>query len=409
MILALGNISIPFAMNVLKRDVGFGLIYDSNNSDIAKLPIEQLDHYSAADFSNLKSVVEAVKSVDQQIDAFITNYENYILIVARVADELNINSLPLESAKKVTNKILMRKAFSDHIPGLSPKFSKISNISQLLEFSSRSEYPLIIKPANLVKSLYVTKVENEEQLVASYKKISNELPGVYKRLNINVAPEILVEEFIVGSIHSVDGVVDSKGKAHMIEAVVDSVSGFEVGFADNFHYTSTLPSKLSKSQSASIVEAARQGVNALGIKSSAAHVELFMTSTGPKIIEIGARNGGYRAGMHELSNGVDYYGAIIDALLKRPIDLAIRKREAYCVVKLFPNAFGRFKEVVNEKKLLELKSVIRYQKLAGLDQQVGLAGDGFKATARVFMHSKDSKQLEEDKEYIRNYVSVKIT
>ena len=52
------------------------------------------------------------------------------------------------------------------------------------------------------------------------------------------------------------------------------------------------PAELDEKQKADISDVVKRAIDALGLDNCAAHTELMMTKTGPKIIEIGARLGG---------------------------------------------------------------------------------------------------------------------
>ena len=54
----------------------------------------------------------------------------------------------------------------------------------------------------------------------------------------------------------------------------------------------TQPSSLSSDIKKEIIQITKGAINALGIKNGPAHVEIKVTSQGPKIVEVGARLGG---------------------------------------------------------------------------------------------------------------------
>lgn len=408
MILALGDISSSLASYLLDKGLDFGLLRDKQTHRKLQIDVSKLMFYGEVSFDEFDSVVETSKKIPHPIDAVITDFENYIVVSARLANKLGVNGLPTNAAYKVTDKALMRQAFIEYDPIISPSYAEVDSEEDLLEFARSNSYPMIIKPANLVKSLFVTRVNNEIELINSYNKISNALPDTYSKLNIHRKPKIIIEEFMEGSIHSVDGVIDSDGNITLINSVVDILSGYDVGHKDNYHYSRTIPTELHKNQVEEITSTAKKGIEALGLRSCAAHTELFLTKNGPKIIEIGARTGGYRAKMHRLANGVDYYGALINVLLKKPVDLKLKRRDWVTIIEVFPDTRGVFNSITNYQKLPQLNSFEDSVVHVNKGDIVGLAKHGFKATARIILASNNPEEFAKDFSYIKEQVSVEL-
>jgi len=254
------------------------------------------DNTIVCDFSSIETVIDTVKIIDKQfhIDGIIAIYENYILTAAHIAKSLNLPGLPIGAAEACTDKQLMRQLFAQAPEKISPEFRQVRNKDDLIEFANSHNFPLILKPTNLAKSLLVTKANSKDGLLENYDHAINQIADVYKKYAPNRTPKLLVEEFIEGSIHSVDAFIDQSGEVHVLKEVVDYETGQEIGYNDNFHYSRTLPSKLKNEDIEAIRHCAVVGCHSLGMLSSPAHVEVILSKDGPRVVEIGARNGGYR-------------------------------------------------------------------------------------------------------------------
>jgi biotin carboxylase len=99
-----------------------------------------------------------------------------------------------------------------------------------------------------------------------------------------------------------------------ILAVTDKLTTGSPHFVEMGH---SQQSSLPEIQIAKIHDLASRAVKAVGISEGPAHVEIMLTSGGPKMIELGARLGGDCITSHlvPLSTGIDMVKAMIDVSL----------------------------------------------------------------------------------------------
>jgi len=375
---------------------------------ITKSPDKYSGERVVVDFSDKKNIVEALTKVKKPIDGVMVVYENYILATAWIAKYLGLPGLPVNSAVACTDKNIMRQKFATAPIQISPDFKLIDNERDILDFSSKHFFPLIVKPTNLSKSLLVTKSNDIKELQENYRKSVSLLADAYKKYAPNRVPKLLIEEFLEGSIHSVDAFVDKDGTPMVLEQVVDYQTGYDIGYDDNFHYSRILPSKLSPDDQKSLRECAAMGIKALGMKSSPAHVEIIMTANGPRLVEIGARNGGYRERMHLIANGIDLIGAALDIAFGNKPSIKATRNDSIAVLELFPKTGGYFKKLNNESRLRKLQSINYVSIKAHPGDRIGKSSEGYKATAIIILHNPNKKQFEKDLAYVNKYVSVTI-
>jgi len=232
------------------------------------------------------------------------------------------------------------------------------------------------------------------------------IDSIYKKYAPLNSPRIVIEEFMVGPIHSVDAFVDKNGDPHVLNEVVDYQTGYDIGYDDSFHYSRILPTKLSKTEIDKVREVAQMGCRALGMKSSAAHIEIIITKNGPMIVEIGARNGGYRERMHRLADGINTVENAMNLALDLPINVAASKHEYCAVLELFPKENGIFMGVDNEEYLKKLPSLVTYKIKKSPGTHVGKAGDGYKMSALIILHNKSELQFNIDKKFVDEKVKI---
>lgn len=371
-----------------------------------KFPDKKFKNRVVADFSSKESLLSSLDRLKTKPDAVMVTYENYVLPAAWIAKHLGLPGLPTDVAYACTDKYTMRSLFNKAPEKISPEFAEVTSESDVLTFAHAHHFPLILKPANLAKSLLVTKSSNLDELLMNYHKSIDLIEGIYKKYAPNRKPKMIIEDFLEGSIHSVDAFVDIHGKPQVLTQVVDYQTGYDIGYDDNFHYSRVLPSKLSVDDQDALRHCAEVGIKALGIKSSAAHVEIILTPSGPRIVEIGARNGGYRDRMHSLANGIDITGNALLVALGHEPNIQTTKNDSCAVLELFAKVPGTITEIVNEAALKELPSLHYYSRKSKNGQLTGKAADGYKAVAIIILHNSDIEQFERDVSFINNSVHV---
>lgn len=378
--------------------------------DIArtKFPNKLSDTRLVEDFSSHEKLIDRldIALAGRQIDGILATYENYILPAAQIAEHFGLPGIPVEAAEACTDKFIMRQKFTKASQKISPDYAVVASKAEVLDFAKKHQYPLILKPANLSKSLLVTKSHNEAELLANYQRTMTNIDKVYKKYAADRQPKLLIEEFMTGSVHSVDAFVDAEGKPFVLEQVVDYQTGYDIGFDDNFHYSRLLPSKLPADQIASIRDVAALGCQALGMKNSPAHIEIILTKDGPQIVEIGARNGGYRDRMHNWANGIDIIGNEINLALGKQPKIEASRNDPCATLELFPKEPGIFQDINGKDQLKKLPSLAYLSIKAKQGDYVGKSADGHKMCVIVMLHNKDREQFERDLSFVNNDVSV---
>jgi hypothetical protein len=371
-----------------------------------KFPDKKLKRRVVCDFSSRESILEAVHGITAPIDAVIATYENYILPASWIATDLGLPGISPTSAEACTDKFLMRSLFAEAPEPVSPDFAIVKNEETLQTFAASHEFPLILKPANLAKSLLVTKNHNLEELLANYRRTMDQIVGIYQKYAPARRPTLIIEEFLEGSIHSVDAFTGADGEPHVLDQIVDYQTGYDIGFDDNFHYSRILPSALSADDQAALKHCAAVGIKALDITSSPSHVEIIMTQKGPRIVEIGARNGGYRERMHSIANGIDITGSALGLALGEPVSPQATKNDPCAVLELLPKVAGVFTGIAHEDELKELPSLNYYSIKAKPGEHVGKAADGYKMCAVIILHNTDKAQFDRDLQWVNSNVHV---
>lgn len=370
--------------NLRRNGYELGLFRDTtqalSNVDVFKHVIE-LDFSSEQDFRRSLRQTKLPK-----IDGLVCTHENYILFKAIAAEVLSLPAISTDSARYCTDKFAMRTRFLEYAPHITPRFALVASENQLLDFAHSTNYPLIIKPTALIKSLLVSKCNDEHELLNAYRSASAQINDMHTKLHITTRPPaIIVEEFISGQMCSIAAFVDHDGTIQACAGIAALTTAQDVGFNDSFLYARKLDG-YSPAMIDAIMQTASDGVQALSMRSTAAHIEIIHNEKEAKIVEIGARIGGYRPFLYQTSYGIDMIQQEINVALGEPIDVSGQFKRYSALYELFPSGLGSF---VQLEALPSPETFDYFNQVAKPGDVVGQAKNGYGSAAIIGISDAD--------------------
>jgi len=367
-----------------------GLLLDS---EVTLKDPTHFDRIERVDYAQIDTELARLGALDLDMAGLLCTFENYIVAKAKLGDYFHVPAQSLASAQLSTDKSLMRQAFLDADRSISPDYATVDTLDDALAFAGEHSYPLIIKPTNLVKSLLVLTCDNEQQLRERFTYATETIGSLYKKYHIyDRQPQLIIEEFIVGNQYSIAAFVDSDGTPHFCDGIVSLKNAQDIHVDDNYLYSRTLPAALPSDVTAEMYRVARAGVRALDMRSVPAHIELMYGPAGVKIIEIGARIGGYRPRMYRYSYGIDMTQQEVRLALGEQPDLAGIFSTYSAVYELFPETEGAFVEITGN---FNTSDVTYYRVTTAPGDHIGPAKNGFKATAIIIVTHEDKMTFEQ--------------
>ncbi len=247
---------------------------------------------------------------DIAIDGVMTMASESAITVAEVANALNIPGLLPAAARNATHKVERQECFAKHnVP--SPRFARAESLEDGLHHARQLGWPVVVKPADSAGSRGVQLVHNDVHFASALDEIRG----------ISEEPAFLLEEYLDGSEHSIEGMV-----------IDDEIiwTGFSDRNYDKKHQYApyfledgdTLPTALDASMVLRVEEAATQAVKALGINFGPVKGDILIDAEGPKILEMAARlSGDYFCDVTApLNNGTSLLDAVMDQALGLSID-----------------------------------------------------------------------------------------
>jgi carbamoyl-phosphate synthase large subunit len=354
----------------------FTVVIDPNDNAPGKMIADAFEIVAPKDFTGTCTVVEKY-----DIKGIATaQMENPLLLMAQVAEKYNFIFPPVAHIKRARNKFLMKQAFiSNHIPCAKGKIfteEQIITVEDITDYN----YPLIIKPSDAFSSRGVLKVN-------SFSELINNEP--FTR-SYSSDGSIIVEEFIEGKEYSIES-ISYKGQTHIIQYTEKIIT--EYPFTVEMGHIQ--PAELDDKQKADIDEIVKKAIEALELDNCAAHTELMMTKTGPKIIEIGARLGGdYISSYLTLySTGISMDAAVADIAMGN-IPVIAKTIDHWSGIFYFH--LGEGKKVVkveNWKDVLNFHNVVYASLLVKTGETILSLTDSAKRSGFVILESSTKKDL----------------
>ncbi len=283
LILGGGIMQIP-AIKAARKE-GYRVFVADVNPEAPGIPLA--DGFSRIDLKDHRAIAEEAVRLrkNEKLAAVFTAGTDFSATVAYAATAAGLPGIDYTTAMTASNKILMRRAFSEAgVP--SPAFYPVRSAEEAFEACQNLDFPVVIKPVDSMGARGVVKIERIEDREAVTAAVANALAA-------SRSSEALVEEFIDGPEFSLDALVYD-GEI-TICGFADRHIYFPPYFIEMGH---TMPSAYDSDVQAGVIEVFKRGVAALGIEQGAAKGDMkYSPSKGPMIGEIAARlSGGFMSG-----------------------------------------------------------------------------------------------------------------
>lgn len=315
-----------------------------------------------------------------------------------------------ESLMWAADKYEMRKRLKAYDSKLTPAFTLVKKNSKVERerVIAKIGFPMVIKPTNLVESRFVSICYHEEELERTLRNLFVRLRNVYKKEGRQEEPKVIAEGFMEGDMYSIDSYTNVRGKVVHCP-LVRTKTGREKGHPDAFSsYLQLTPTVLKSASIQNAETVAEKAIHALGLRSTTTHVELMKVDDEWKVIEIGARMGGFRHLLHKLSCDIDHaQNDIFIRLPKKPV--VPKKCKGYaCAIKWYASKEGVITELKGIKKIVELESFSLMNQNKKIGDRFVFAKNGGKSVFNLFMYNADRSKLLADIRRVEQLVEIKV-
>jgi len=303
LVIGAGGFSKSFIWPAAK-DYGIDVVLVDNNPEhFAARHVEVFIRYDLTDHTldevHARNIIQLVHEKDVTIDGCISFWEDCVPLSAHINHLLNLGGPGLQGAlnakkKSSTIQALVHKTGDiPHWPRTYLYTSKCFHIgcsSDIEEAAAKMEFPCVMKLEYGSSAIGVTLVNDVTQCHEEWNLVQDELqcekshPGI----GLGHGNTMLLMDYISGTEHDVDIIIY---KRKLIGSFVSDNGPTRL---PKFTETAAaMPSYLPSDKSRQLIVAAYQCCVEIGLVSGVFNVELKLTPTGPKLIEINARMGGF--------------------------------------------------------------------------------------------------------------------
>lgn len=403
--------SVRHYERLTKKKYKIMLLWDSRvRNKIEKLQDPDVDIPVVCDFSKPTKLAEALLPYQDNFLAITCRSEKYLPRFASVIPHVPYLRTPTtESLGWASDKYEMRKRMRVYDRSITPEFTLVKENSkkERERIIKKIGFPLIIKPTNLAASLFVAICYHEEELEKTLRTTFSRLRRAYKNDNRLEEPKIIVEEYMDGDLYSVDSYVGTRGKIEHCP-LVKQITAKKIGHDDFYNYLQITPPIFKKETIDKAQQVVEKAIHALGLRSTIAHTELMKIDDEWKVVEIGARMGGFRDELHKLTCGIDH--ALNDILVRIPAKTVLPKKcHGYaCAMKWFAAKEGKIVEMKGIKKIEQLESFHRIELNKKIGDKAVFARNGGRSVFNLFLKNADRSKLLADIRRIEQLVEIKI-
>lgn len=363
-----------------------GLQTLNHTQDFSKLFDLWIEDYSA----NLDEALTKLSS--QPIDFVINGADESVHTTDLIAQHITPKlSNPVATSKQRSNKFSMQQALA--AAGLTPLKQTLIRTANVQQITAHGiEYPCFIKPLDGIGSFMAKIIASSTELNAyfnSFKVLNNYLTGQ------KLSGDFLVQELIRGDEYSID--TFSVQGYHYISSVQRHNKKIRRQTPINM-FDSLIHANSTEYQQC--VNFATQCLDASGLNNGFSHLEMFLTATGPRLVEINPRISG-RKGMVNLVAEFGGYASqpdlLADYILNTPLAKTKQKAEFVYNVLLYPNRNRCLKPITADLLRQYCPSYSHHQQFLSGDYTKPSTGFSLADTAlSIILSSNKAHQVSHD-------------
>ena len=271
------------------RERGLRVVGVDRNPDAPGLHVA--DIAEAVDFTDIDAVTDVARR--HHVDGALTvSADRAVPVVAAVTERLGLPTIGTEVARRMRNKIVMRRILADDgVP--QPPFAAVRSLSEGRRALSTVGLPAVLKPADSGGQRGVFRIDSSDDLDAH----------LHAALAESVEQECILEGFVEGI--EMNGIVIARGGEAEVVTLSDRLRPPGIGFGVGWIHV--YPASAYADQLTLSERVAARCVEALGLRDGIAFPQLIAHPDGSvAVVEVAARiPGGQMADLVRHATGVD--------------------------------------------------------------------------------------------------------
>ena len=290
-----------------------------------------LHYHQVGNVTDVGQLVGAVRWVQGQlwVDRLESTIEAHQMAAAQAREICSIPGTSVHTTYLCRDKPSMKEALRQvGVP--TAQSTAASSAAEVHAFAAQVGFPLILKPRAAAGAAGTVRVDNDVEL----NHALGELGG-------SGTDSIAVEEFVEGHEAFYDTLCVNG------EAVYDFVSHYYPNVLDAMRQRWISPQFICTNRIdvapdyAEVREMGRRVISALGIGTSATHMEWFFGPKGLRFSEIGCRPPGVRAwDLYAVGNDIDIYREWANTIIHGQVEQPLSRRQSAGIVAIRPDRDG---------------------------------------------------------------------
>ena len=281
--------------------------------------------------TDVGALIEAVRFAQGKVwvDALESTIELHTMAAAYAREACGIPGTSVRTAYLCRDKPAMKEALRT-VGIQTAQSTGATSSAEVRDFVAAVGYPIILKPRAAAGASGTSRVDSDA-----------ELDRALAELGASGAADIAVEEFVEGhegfyDTISIDGRPAYDFMSHYYPNVLEAMR--ERWISPQFISTNRID---SSADYAEVRELGRRAIEALGIGTSATHMEWFFGPKGLRFSEIGCRPPGVRAwDLYAAGNDIDIYREWANTIVHHTVERPLSRRRAAGIVALRPDRDG---------------------------------------------------------------------
>ncbi|MHC0429768.1 ATP-grasp domain-containing protein [Streptomyces sp. O3] len=267
-----------------------------------------VDHLVTTDAETVTRVLAARHAVDP-IDVVTAQLELSAEAVAVACRDIGLRGTATDAVLTARRKDRCRAALEK--AGLaSARYALVETEEEALAAAEDIGYPVILKPPSGADSLLSCVAANAAETATGCRELLTGLDAVPRQWHEQFQRGILVEEYLVGTLVSVE--LGAKDGAFYPFAVSGRFRWAEDEVVELGSY---IPAHLPEDQTAACVAYAIEVCRAIGLDLGLFHLEIMVTERGPVLVEVNPRvMGGALPLIYRHATGTDIFAGLLSLL-----------------------------------------------------------------------------------------------
>jgi biotin carboxylase len=373
------------------RTLGVDLVCASERS--STLEALTPDTLMTLDFADPDSAAVAVAgwSATRPIAAVVGVDDATAAAAAAISERLGVKSNALAAVTAARDKFQMRQCLA--AAGVPvPRFRRIAIADDLLLASRRVAFPCVLKPLALSASRGVIRVNNADQFMAAFKRITEILKSGDVSVSGDAAQFLLAEAFVEGLEVALEGLLVD-GVLHTL-ALFDKPDPLNGPYFEETIYVT--PSRLPAAVQERVRAVTARACAALGLTEGPVHAELRLNDEGPWIIEVAPRSiGGLCSRTLRFGTGMSLEEIILRHALHWPIETLERERRPAGVMMIPIPRAGRLRAVDGQAAAASVRDIEEVAITAHVGQEIVPLPEGWQYLGFIFARADTPERVEE--------------